>query len=128
MLHKHVQVRTHIVSKRRNRVRPSPIVRSRECRDTAGSVRECTRAVGGVHTLRAVGLCLRHLRYVYAHTRSRRSQTISTACVRHFSSVWVCRPTARIKTRDWGRSGADCRSRLFCSIRGQRVNPRPGVT
>ena len=35
---------------------------------------------------------------------------------------------AQIKTRGCGRSGADCRFRLFCSIRGQHVNPRPSVT
>ena len=66
--------------------------------------------------------------HIHARTRFRRSQTISTVCVRHFSSVWVCRHTARIRTRGWRRSGADCRFRLFRSIRGQRVNPRPSVT
>ena len=65
---------------------------------------------------------------IHAHTRFRRSQTIATVCVRHFSSVWVCRPTARIKTRGWRRSDADCRFLLFCSNRGQRVNPRLSVT
>ena len=65
---------------------------------------------------------------IHAHTRFRRSQTISTVCVRHFSSVWVCRPTAWIKTRGWRRSDADCRFLLFCSNRGQRVNPRLSVT
>ena len=65
---------------------------------------------------------------IHAHTRFRRSQPISTVCVRHFSSVWVCRPTARIKTRGWRQSDADCRFLLFCSNRGQRVNPRFSVT
>ena len=65
---------------------------------------------------------------IHAHTRFRRSQTISTVCVRHFSSLWVCRHTARNKTRGWRRSDADCRFRLFCSNRGQRVNPRLSVT
>ena len=65
---------------------------------------------------------------IHAHTRFRRSQTIFTVCVRHFLSVWVCRHTARIKTRGWRRSDADCRFRLFCSNRKQRVNPRPSVT
>ena len=65
---------------------------------------------------------------IHAHTRFRRSQTISTVCVRHFSSVWVCRHTARIKTRGWRRSDADCRFRQFCSNRWQRVNPRLSVT
>ena len=74
---------------------------------------------------------------IHAHSRFRTSQTISTACVCHFStSVWVsrfnllgvCRHTALIKTRGWGRSDAACRFRLFCSNRGQRVNPRPSVT
>ena len=65
---------------------------------------------------------------IHAHSGFGRSQTIFTVCVRHFSSVWVCRHTARIKTRGWRRSDADCRFRLFCSIRGQHVNPRPSVT
>ena len=85
--------------------------------------------VGGVGTPREV--CVRHLRYVcthHAHTRFRRSQTISKVCVGYFSSVWVCRHTAQIKTLDWERSGTDCRIRLFFSIRGQRVNLRPSVT
>ena len=67
---------------------------------------------------------------IHAHTRFRRSQTISTVCVglHHFSSVWVCRPTAQIKTRGWRRSDADCRFLLFCSNRGLCVNPRLSVT
>ena len=66
--------------------------------------------------------------HIHARTRFRRSQKISTVCVRHFSSVWVCRHTVRMRTRGWRRSGADCRFRLFRSIRGQRVNARPNVT
>ena len=101
----------------------------RKCRDTVASVRECTRNVGGVCIPRAV--CVRHLRDVCTHPRSsmiQTTRTISTVCVRYFSSVWVCRHTARIKTRNRGRSGADCRFQLICLIRGQRVNPRPSVT
>ena len=76
--------------------------RVRRCRDTVGSVHECTRF--------------------------RRSHKISTVCVRHFSFIWVCRHTTPIKTRDWTRSDANCRFRLFCSNRGQRGNPPPSVT
>ena len=62
---------------------------------------------GGVRTPRAV--CVRHLRYVCTYPRSYTIQTLT-------------------KTRVWRRSDADCRFRLFCSNRGQRVNPRLSVT
>ena len=75
-----------------------------------------------------VGSRVRCMSLIHAHTRFSRSQTISTVCVCHFSSVWVCRHTAWIKTHSCRRSDTDCRFRLFCSICGQRVKPRPSVT
>ena len=65
--------RTHTISKCRHRLRQSPIVH--KCRDTVGSVRECTCNVGGVRTPRAV--CVRHLRYVCTHPRSYTIQTLT---------------------------------------------------
>ena len=58
-----LSVRVHCLQVSRSRqtvsIRRFPWVSVRKCRDTVGSVHECTRTVGGVRTPRAV--CVRHL-------------------------------------------------------------------